>query len=321
MLKCIYIYEVTLMHNEKSLIALKTEYGIDFYQDKVLDITSKVVFYFDLYDQKKMVNIISGDLSLVGLPNFDSFQVNQLISYVEIDNKLAEVEGKNNFIETLKKRIKHIQNELFLYIPVKQKEKPIWLYISFHVISEKNGLHKVILGRVIRVLEDTPDEITFYQKTYQDALTRLFTRETLKKHLSYLETTENSYGFYLDIDNFKKINDLYGHQKGDEFIIKIADHFISEWEHNVLYYRLGGDEFFVYVMDHSLEQVKNRALKLINDIENLTVEGKNVGVSCSIGIVKMSDSLKDYHLLLDIGDQTMYQAKKNGKGQISIFEN
>ena len=308
------------MYSQRNLDSLKTKYGIDFYPDKILDLTSKVTFYFDLFDYSGKVSIISGDMKEIGLPNLEIFSINQLTSYVETKNKLAEVEGKNNFIETLKKKIKKIDKELFLYIPVRQENKPLWLYISFHVISEIKNTQKLILGKVIRVLHDTPDEIIYYQKTHQDALTRLFTRETLKKHISYLRTTENSYGLYIDIDDFKKINDYYGHDQGDAFIIKVADHFISEWEHNVLYYRLGGDEFFVYAKDHTLDQVCNRAKKLIHDIENLTEEGKMIGVSCSIGIVKMTEDLRDYNLLLDLSDQTMYKAKKNGKGQISIYE-
>ena len=309
------------MYSQENLDSLKTKYGVDFYLDKILDLTSKVTFYFDLLDSNRLVKIISGDMKTVGLPDEKTFDINQLMSYVETDNKLAEVEGKNNFIETLKKKIKRMDKELFLYIPIKQPLKPIWLFISFHVISEVSDVHKLVLGKVIRVLKDTPDEIIYYQKTHQDALTRLFTRETLKKHISYLKTTDNSFGLYLDIDDFKKINDIYGHHRGDEFIIKVADHFISQWEHNVLYYRLGGDEFFVYVKDHTLEQVRHRAKKIIKDIEDLTSEGKKVGVSCSIGIIKMTEDLRDYNLLLDLSDQTMYRAKKNGKGQISIYEN
>lgn len=309
------------VYSQENIDSLKTKYGIDFNPNTILDLTIKVTFYFDLYDPNRLVSIISGNMKEVGLPDLKSFEINQLTSYVETDNKLAEVEGKNNFIETLKKKIKRMDKELFLYIPIKQPGKPIWLFISFHVISEIKDTHKLVLGKVIRVLEDTPDEIIYYQKTHQDALTRLFTRETLKKHISYLKTIENSFGLYIDIDDFKKINDHYGHDHGDQFIIKVADHFISQWEHNVLYYRLGGDEFFIYVKDHTLDQVCHRAKKIINDIENLTTEGKKVGVSCSVGIVKMTEDLRDYNLLLDLSDQTMYRAKKNGKGQISIYEN
>ncbi|MDO9628772.1 MAG: GGDEF domain-containing protein, partial [Acholeplasmataceae bacterium] len=297
-----------------------TKYGIDYVKDIILDSACHVTFYFDLLDSSRFIYIISGDQKKIGLPDQMHLSFDTLFDLVEPDNKLAEVEGKNNFIETLKEKLMRIDKELFLYIPVKKNGTHIWLYVSFHVISEIYNIHKLILGRVIRVLNDTPDEIIYYQKTYQDSLTRLFTRETLKKHISYLKSTENSYGLYIDIDGFKRINDHYGHHHGDEFLVQIANHFISNWEKNVLYYRLGGDEFFVYVKDHSFEEVSSRAKKIIRDIENLTVEGKSLGISCSIGIVKMTEELRDYHLLLDLGDQTMYKAKKNGKGQIAFHE-
>ena len=63
--------------------------------------------------------------------------------------------------------------------------------------------------------------------------------------------------------DLKKINDIYGHDKGDQFLIDIANHFINHWEYNVIYYRLGGDEFFVYVYDHTKRKYFAKSSKKI----------------------------------------------------------
>ena len=151
-----------------------------------------------------------------------------------------------------------------MFIPIKRSTKPLWVYVGFKrkVI---NG-HHFILGEVLRIVEDTPEEIVHYQKTYQDPLTKLFTRETLRKHISYIKNTKGKYLLYLDLDGFKQINDHLGHEVGDQFLVDIANKFISDWESNVLYYRLGGDEFCVYCLDHDNHSIKERAIQLISDI-------------------------------------------------------
>lgn len=172
----------------------------------------------------------------------------------------------------------------------------------------------------MQIYNTTPNSIIHYQKTYQDSLTNLFTREALKMHLDFLTNTNDSYVMFLDIDGFKKVNDLYGHDVGDQFLISIANHFINNWEHNVLYYRLGGDEFFVYCYDHNEDDIIKRAQKLINDIENLNPIAKELKVSVSIGIVKITDNNNGYHRLLNLSDNAMYLSKAKGTGNYTILK-
>ena len=104
------------------------------------------------------------------------------------------------------------------------------------------------------------------------------------------------------------------------FLIDIANHFINHWEYNVIYYRLGGDEFFVYVYDHTEEQVLARAQRIINDIQSLDSSIHHLNVSASVGIVPINDITIQYHVLLNLGDHTMYNSKNKGKGNISLYQ-
>jgi diguanylate cyclase (GGDEF)-like protein len=203
-------------------------------------------------------------------------------------------------------------------MPLKFEEKVIWLYIGLNKIKKSN--ENLIFGQVLRIYHETPDEITYYKKTYQDPLTKLFTRETLKKHLAMMSNQTNMYGIYFDIDGFKEINDRLGHQEGDQFLIDLANFFISIWEQDVIYYRLGGDEFFIYVYNHTRDEIIKRAERLIHDIENLNDKTKKIGVSASVGIIKINGDNINYHSILDQGDQLMYQSKRKGKGHITISD-
>lgn len=306
------------MINKEMVLWLKNEFNVDFYDDIVFSSKRRVSFVIDINEKPLMCRLVTGQLSSVSLPDWSYFPANDLFAYVDENNLLAEVEGRHSFIQNIRQKFNTFDQELYLYIPVKRDHEPLWLYMSFtrHLVNNKHFVY----AQVVRIYEQTPIEIVHYQKTYQDPLTKLFTRETLKLHMNNLSSTDNAYVMYLDIDDFKYINDAYGHQTGDRFLVDIANYFIGKWEYNVLYYRLGGDEFFMYCYDHTLEQIEARAKQLIYDIENLNDISKTISVSVSIGIVKITPENKGYHSLLNLGDKTMYLSKARGKGSYTIYQ-
>ena len=305
------------MINHDQCKLVKTKYNYDFLEDLILNNSETVTFFFDMSEKPTTVYILSGNLNKIGLPTQTSFSSDEALSFIEPISILAEIEGRDNYIERFKNRLKNITDEHHVYMPIKS-ENPLWLHVGFTLMSKLTDSHRFIFGTVHQIFHKVPNSIIYYQKTYQDPLTKLFTRETLKMHLSQLKHTDGAYGMYLDIDNFKKMNDHYGHHAGDRFLIDIANYFIAKWEQNVLYYRLGGDEFFIYVYLHSEQDVINRAKQIIHDIENLTEETKKLGISASIGIVPVTDETKEYYTLLDLGDHMMYQSKTKGPGNVTL---
>ncbi|MCD4827006.1 MAG: GGDEF domain-containing protein [Acholeplasmataceae bacterium] len=297
---------------------LKTRYDIDYTNDMLFQNPKHINFYFVLGESPMRFNVLYGDVTQIGFKKQDILYSKDILANIVLDNALAEVEGKNTYLLDLIHKVKTIDEDLYFYLPLNDHGKTIWLYTSLHKVL--NTKFPLVFGKVIRIYDDTPDEITYYQKTYQDPLTRLFTRETLKKHFSVLKNEKDAYGIYFDIDGFKEINDELGHQEGDKFLIDLSNLFISNWEQNVIYYRLGGDEFFIYAYSHTRDEIIDRAKRLINDIETLNNMTKNLKVSASVGIVKINDTNKDYHDLLDQGDQLMYQSKRQGRGQITISD-
>lgn len=304
------------MMNNKAIKELKLKYNIDFIDNMLMQKREHISFYFVQGIRPMKFNILSGDVTKIGFEDKLALYSHDIIPNVCLDNALAEVEGKQTFLYDLVNKVRSIQDELYFYMPLKFDNKVIWLYIALHKVIKSD--ENLIFGQVLRIYHDTPDEIIYYKKTYQDPLTRLFTRETLKKHLAMLKNQKNSYGIYFDIDGFKEINDNLGHQEGDEFLIDLANFFISNWEQNAIYYRLGGDEFFIYVYNHTRDEIIKRAEKLIYDIENLNDKTKKIGVSASVGIVEINENNSDYHNLLDQGDKFMYRSKRKGKGHITI---
>lgn len=302
------------MINKSQKEFLENTYGLNIIDELLYRSDRDVSLIFDQNKKPFTAYILSGKLSALYLPDTDRITVSDMLNYIEEDNLLAEVEGKYNFVEIIKKRFNEFDEELYLYIPVKRKDKPLWLYVGFTRIKK----HNLVLAKVHRIYEETPSNIIHYQKTYQDSLTRLFTRETLKMHLDYMRDFNNAYFLYLDIDGFKRINDKFGHQMGDKFLIDLSNHFISNWEPDVIYYRLGGDEFAIYCFNQDEDKIVKRVKELIDSVENLNEVTKRLKISTSVGIVKITPNNVGYHKLLNLGDKLMYEAKAKGPGNFIL---
>ena len=157
-----------------------------------------------------------------------------------------------------------------------------------------------------------------YEATF-DSLTGVLNRNGFfplcERILSYEEFNgEPMYFVITDIDDFKHINDSYGHPKGDEVLYKFAYMLQKTFSEKSVIGRIGGDEFAVMLYEPlTLEELEN----LLNDfLESLKCVGSH-SISCSIGAVAFREKL-DLNTLYELSDECLYKAKSNGKGQYYI---
>lgn len=298
---------------------LKEKYDIDLFDDVFLNKDQHILFYVDLKEEPRQVHIISGDLKMLNLPDKKTLTFKEVKEHIEPYNTLSEVEGRETFLKAIEQRLLSFDNTLYLYVPIKSESSPLWLMVDFQDISP-TAQDRLLIGRVNHIIDETPKEIVYYRKTHQDPLTKLFTRETLKKHLSYIESPKGAYGLYIDLDKFKQYNDSFGHQAGDDLLVCIANHFINHWERNVLYYRLGGDEFFTYVFDYDKERILTKAGQIIKDIQAIS-EKQGLRLSASVGIIPIVNPHPDVNEVLDLSDIAMYESKAHGGSTVTLKEN
>ena len=153
-----------------------------------------------------------------------------------------------------------------------------------------------------------------------DYLTGLPNRRGLYDYFALDLKTEKVHCMFMDIDNFKKVNDTYGHKMGDKLLVKVS-HLIKDKVGDAFFARLSGDEFAVIIDGNkSKEEVIDIAESIIGSTDALQM-GVDVSsiISFSIGIMfnqKKTDDLDDILLRCDVA---MYQAKKNGKGRYIIY--
>jgi diguanylate cyclase len=125
---------------------------------------------------------------------------------------------------------------------------------------------------------------------------------------------------YVDVDNFKKINDTYGHLAGDIVLKEIASIFKFYLRANTVVGRIGGEEFCILLPGVEIKDAKNIAERLRKIIENREIkleDGTSIKVTASFGVtqVKMGDTVKS---ILERADKALYKAKKEGKNRVEI---
>ena len=152
----------------------------------------------------------------------------------------------------------------------------------------------------------------------RDHLTKLYARRFLDRFVeNALEHDETGMFLLLDIDNFKEINDTYGHQTGDEVLVQIANQLKSLIGTRGICARWGGEELAVY-MSNLLE---DESLKIAGQIVKSIPFVTNPKVTISAGLVSWTrGSLLEYREIFLQADMALYAAKNNGKNQFFMYK-
>lgn len=121
---------------------------------------------------------------------------------------------------------------------------------------------------------------------------------------------------YIDVDNFKQINDRYGHHVGDKVLVRLADHIRGQRKSKDIIARYGGDEFIILSPGTNRNDAEIMAERLKNSILELSNDGIPA-VSCSFGVVEYGSTLSNTHNLLLTVDKALYKAKNLGRNSVA----
>jgi diguanylate cyclase (GGDEF)-like protein len=160
------------------------------------------------------------------------------------------------------------------------------------------------------------DEIE--DKSLKDGLTGAYNRKKIGKIIDDLKD-KNICLIMIDIDNFKKINDTYGHLNGDEVLKKLSINIQNNLRENDFFIRWGGEEFIVSLKGTKLDKAQKIAEKLREIINSIEIE--EVGhFSCSFGVAcGFIENKSDFDKILKNSDDALYLAKKNGKNRVETY--
>jgi len=231
-------------------------------------------------------------------------------------------EAQTLFHELLDNHINIAQQEAEL-IDVEGSIKEIsWL----HTRIEGNSNESVILSVGLDMTEKKAAEKRIVWLAEHDPLTNLcnrrkFMAEFDKSLQTAIRYQHNNTLLFLDLDEFKDINDTSGHRAGDELLKSVADTLNKATRYTDLVARLGGDEFAILMPESDPQGAAILAKKIITELSLIELKYGKVShkVSTSIGIVHFPLSDANIHELLGFSDLAMYKAKSDGKGTFHTF--
>ncbi len=154
----------------------------------------------------------------------------------------------------------------------------------------------------------------------KDPLTKLFNRRYFFKEIINFYKNKSPFSIaMLDIDDFKKINDKYGHDIGDKVIVTLAKTLLKNTKGSDLVSRFGGEEFCIALRNVDKKQAIGffaKLRKIISDFK-INTNGNIINITVSIG-VSFSDDKKNIKALIKEADDALYRAKNSGKNRVEI---
>ncbi len=250
-------------------------------------------------------------------------ETNPNISLVVTDYNMPVMDG----LELTKElRKEHDKNDLpIIAVSSSEDEEVIALFL-------KNGANDYIKKpfskeefycRVDNTIEAYENIQTILNSANRDFLTGLYNRRYFFTHIDeYIQKAEEEYfNLYIamvDIDDFKRINDTYGHEDGDKAIVGLSEILRTNTKQQDLVARFGGEEFCIALLAQNDEiafDVFERIRKCVEDFSFTAQNGERVSFTISIGATKY-EAGEDINDVINEADMNLYEAKKNGKNQV-----
>ena len=181
-----------------------------------------------------------------------------------------------------------------------------------------------LLWRIRNVVTKNKKIETLTEEATVDGLTGFLNKAATNKKMAELCKKETGILAVIDLDNFKLINDIYGHDMGDKVLSSFADIVRSNTRTEDILGRIGGDEFLIFCTHLAEESVIVSLTKRLNSQlkdKCILLMGSDfsIDIGVSAGCVMVSEKDNDYDSLFKLADKTLYHVKKNGKHSCSMY--
>ncbi len=298
-----------------SMLRLKKSEAIN---NLILEASSEGVWQYDLAD-----NIYSIPSKFVESLGYRAEEMTSIMKIHEIIHPEDKEYSERNFNEHMIGNVPKYESEFRL---VCKDGSHRWVKSSGKVLKDDSGRPYLMAGSFVDVTRLKEQQKELEHLAYYDILTdlpnrTLFLIELEKAQLRADEDNRKLAVLYMDLDNFKDVNDMLGHSTGDRLLQTMADRLRKIIPEKGIVTRLGGDEFVLLINDIDSEQdVYDYCLRIKKMVlEPFEFHGYRLSISSSMGVVIYPDIPGTSEDLLKSADAAMYRAKNMGKNTIQFY--
>lgn len=195
-----------------------------------------------------------------------------------------------------------------------------WMKLTMHVFRERYTERGYALLYLENIDSEKRKELVLRKAANLDPLTGVYNRAIFEREVERYILRDNTVDggalVILDLDDFKSINDRYGHAKGDEALKTLTGILKMTFRHGDLVGRLGGDEFLVFIKNVEIREILNRRM---NELFAVLHSASEIPLRCSVGITFVSKNEFSYEKSLEEADQALYESKRRGKDRYCYY--
>lgn len=266
----------------------------------------------------KQLHFINPDMFGLKLPDKIDNAPENFVHYLSDKNKNLHEE-----LHTILKNMENGEGKRTFFVTVKHSDQEeLILRIQLTSLFGTNGEIRQSIG----VIEDATETQHLREKADRDSLTGLYNRSYAVEKINgmlqeFSPAPECVHACVLmDLDNFKKLNDTLGHQKGDQALQDVANILRQHFREYDIVCRLGGDEFLIFVQNIPRNVIEKNIGSLLKKL-TLTYEKeeKKVCITVSAGIYLVKEPGHDFRELYQKADETLYRVKNSSKNGYRIY--
>lgn len=273
-----------------------------------------IVFVYD--PEKDILRFVSGYIEKFPLDMDIPNGTNAILEIFK--DCLNGQEILDRMIESIKEKKPTFDSE----IAMKKDGKSLYYEIHAYSLYDENGDVGTFVGHVKEITEIKEKENSLRFQAEIDALTGVYNRKGGIQRIKKSLLKEGHHALVLlDLDNFKMLNDTFGHQKGDQALKDVCNILRKHFHVEDIICRLGGDEFVVFVENISEEVVLKIIKALSKKLQILYYQdNREVQLTASMGIVLVPCHGKEFDELYEKADIALYKAKSRGRNCFYLYE-
>lgn len=230
-----------------------------------------------------------------------------------------------------KKIFRQMQKELLMGAPFGEHEiriacrdgRYLWCRIRYTLQKDQENRPVRAIGLIADIDREKREKERLLALAEQDSLTGLYNRGAIQtliqRYVVKATPLDGCALLMLDVDNFKKINDIYGHLSGDEMLKDISELLRRQFERDALVGRVRGDEFAVLLLHvSSRSEVEASAAELLQEFRTILQQQNDI-ISCSIGISMAPEDGDNFAAIYKNADTALYHAKRQGRNRCAFY--